>query len=72
LIIEAFQRGHALVGVELCLLHGGLEHTNGLVIDFDRDRIGMPIFAPCASEKRAGSRKRNGAPWTTSATIASD
>ena len=50
--------------------HRRLQHADGLVIDFQRHGNGCRSLPPCASEKRAGSEKRQGAPCTTSATIA--
>src|SRR3569623_560045 len=43
LVVESFQGVHTFVYSELCLLHGGFQDADGLVIDLDRDRIGVPI-----------------------------
>src|SRR3954462_996545 len=68
--IEPLQRAKFLVAAKLRLLHGRLQNANGFVIDFNRYGIGMPVLAPVGERKPRGSEKRNGAPWTTSATIA--
>src|SRR3569833_3262110 len=45
LVVESLQGVHTFVGSERRLLHGGLQDTDGLVIDLDRDRVGVPILA---------------------------
>jgi len=48
------------------------QNTEGLIIRLQRYRKRMPVLPACAKENRAGSEKRVGVPWITSATRASD
>jgi hypothetical protein len=45
LFVEALQRAEFFVAPELRFLNGGLQHADGLVIDFERHREGMTILA---------------------------
>lgn len=71
LVIEAPDRGEFLRVPQPRLPDGRLHDGGRAVIHLGRRREGCRSFPPCASENRAGSVKRQGAPCTTSATIAS-
>lgn len=45
LIVKPLERLHFFFAPELGLLQGGLQHADGLVVDFDRDGVGMAILA---------------------------
>ena len=45
LFVEALQRAELFIASELRFLNGGLQHVDGLVIDFQRHREGMTILA---------------------------
>ena len=45
LFVKAFDRRQLFGLAQLGLLHGGLQHVDGAVIDLERHRIGMAVFA---------------------------
>ena len=45
LFVETLQRAELFIATELCFLNGRLQHVDGLVIDFERNRERMTILA---------------------------
>jgi len=43
--VEPLQRLHFLIAAKFCALHRRLQNPDGLVIDLDRNWIGMPVLA---------------------------
>ena len=58
LLVQALDRRQLLEVPELGLLHGGLQHLDGAIVNLQWHREGMPVFAAMGQEKRAGSLKR--------------
>ena len=45
LVVETLQRAHLFVASKFCVLHRRFQHADGLVVDLDRHRVGMPVLA---------------------------
>ena len=72
LVVKTLQGLYLLIASKLRVLDGGFQDADRLVVDLERNRVGMSVLASMRQRKARGIEKRQGAPWTTSATIASD
>ena len=70
--VEATKAIELFAVAQFCGIERGAQEGYRFVVGLEWDRKRMTVFTPSANEKRAGSLKRLGAPWTTSATSASD
>ena len=69
LVVKTLQGLYLLIASKLRVLDGGFQDADRLVVDLDRNRVGMSVLASMRQRKARGIEKRQGAPWTTSATI---
>jgi hypothetical protein len=72
LIVEPLQYSKLFLAAEPGLRNSGLQHPDRLIVNRERDWKGMPVLAAMSEGKPRRVSEPVGAPWTTSATIASD
>src|SRR5215469_8620030 len=57
LIVEALDGAQRLLAAKLCAPNCRLQHPNGVVIDLDRNRVGMPVLAAVGEREARGILK---------------